>query len=734
MQSMVEIELKNKLFQAETIGLTFARDLLRSLTTIPFENAKIVLDTAMQSDFISNCFQEECQIFLLNDTDIWLSQLDDKKKNCHIQLLIRALGLKKFTIEPPLLQSAMHAALVVNDFIYAKAAAMQIIEGNETSDNASVFFSAYDVLGRVYSGSGDLSLGLQYFIRGAEKAHSAALEFEEWDAQTNAVSCLYSMDRHLEALNTIEKAEIIARRLKRKGMLCKTLLDKGNSMYALGKIRGAGPVFTEALAEAINDGDLKRQSDALGNLGIIEYYGNKFDSARDYHVQALAISRQINNAESIQFDLNNLASAEFKLGLYDQAIEHKEEALKFAISRNDQAEIQDYKLSIQQMYQLSGKLQYQDESEKHQDDRQNTLFLSNKNVKEQSNAAGTIIEKDVRNLLNANKLNDAIALVVEHLKEYPADHSVRCLYGALLSVEGKEQEARKQFNEIIRADPDNLGAYYRLYTSYQKNKEVSKILTDYKQKLFNEPFNAGVRMIIALASADSGKFDEAIQLGMAAANLRQQEELPYRVLVEIQWLKAMSQLTNNWEAAWATFSDCLIASAKLLGFNSSNKAQWYTYAANIFQKFALDSHRINPPFDVGMGTPEIQILALAMEYFKKSEELDETRNHTNEIGNIEATILALARPEKITLTASYMLDDGHDETALVLLLVSLQMDNLQGKTYQEISKYFFKRGNIEESLKYLRKAIEIEPENTEYTELKILYQNQVKFMETKKSK
>jgi tetratricopeptide (TPR) repeat protein len=59
----------------------------------------------------------------------------------------------------------------------------------------------------------------------------------------------------------------------------------------------------------------------LGNLGLAYYSLGKYDKAIEFHLQSLAIDREIKNQRGEGISLGNLGNAYYSLGKYDKAIE-----------------------------------------------------------------------------------------------------------------------------------------------------------------------------------------------------------------------------------------------------------------------------------------------------------------------------------------------------------------------------------------------------------------------------
>ncbi|MEZ4834715.1 MAG: tetratricopeptide repeat protein [Caldilineaceae bacterium] len=89
-------------------------------------------------------------------------------------------------------------------------------------------------------------------------------------------------------------------------------------------------LFSEVVRRADEVGNRERVMIALANLGVLEDERANDIAARDYHSQALAISRELGTQYYIAHHLSNLAGSEVALGDIGNAKVHNDEALALA--------------------------------------------------------------------------------------------------------------------------------------------------------------------------------------------------------------------------------------------------------------------------------------------------------------------------------------------------------------------------------------------------------------------
>jgi tetratricopeptide (TPR) repeat protein len=336
------------------------------------------------------------------------------------------------------------------------------------------------------------------------------------------------------------------------------------------------------------------------------------------------------------------------------------------------------------------------------------------------------IEKQVRLLLNNDNADGALQLVNEKLVANPQNQKLLCLHGALLSVHGDEQGARADYELALSYEPDGLEAHSRLVDSYGKTDELEELRVRYEQLKKDEPFNAGVRLALALIYARTGHPDDSIQQGLEAVRLAPNEELTYMALAEGQRSQAFDLLRSNWERAWLAFQDFASTSFKLMELGREQKGQWCALTGMVFEKFAVDSHFSNPPLTGGgLESREIVLLAMAANFNHRAMECDPWRNSAGVNARVYDTIRALAKPDQMTMAAGHLRLDGWLQEAIMILILSLQADPDQAEANFELAQLTFDpaiQSSQKVALDYLRKAIQLDPNNQKYKQTELYFQ------------
>lgn len=68
------------------------------------------------------------------------------------------------------------------------------------------------------------------------------------------------------------------------------------------------------------------------------------------------------------------------------------------------------------------------------------------------------MEEKIKELLQAGKREEAIAMLEEYLQSHPKDENGILQLGELLYASGKMTEALNKFNTVLRLNPDNRKA------------------------------------------------------------------------------------------------------------------------------------------------------------------------------------------------------------------------------------------------------------------------------------
>jgi CHAT domain-containing protein len=716
---MNDENVRPNLFVVGDYGRTVARNLLRSLALQDFNLASSLLEIILKHGLIKSGLKSTAQETLLSDLENWIAGSDHRFEYHHARLVLD--GFKRLNIQCDwrLTMLAMTRAYTGGDFEFAEKTANDILLGAGLKTDTKLIVECHNVLGRLHSDRGEFDLAAEHFVAGAKVAEQGKLDFEEWDLHTSCVWCLQKTGNWLEALQQINIAEQVARRINRLDALAKSLIDRGNTHNAVGNLKEARTAFESALVYAEKASDLARQSDALGNLGIIAYQDADYTVAENYHRRALTISRTLSDKKSAQADFNNLAQALWGQGRSEEAVEAQEKALEIARVRKDEADIARYSDRLRFMCQAAG--MYVPERFKPTVTTQPNLPLPHKeNVK----SPDYDIEKRVRSLLADGKVALAIQFLEDLVQKTPDDCGALCLYGAVLAFSGEDGKARTQFEHALELFPEATDPHIRLVDLCTKTGQLDFLLARYEKSVADQPFSAALRLGLALIYSRKEYMDEAIRQGLEAVRLAPDEELALRVLAETQFVKAQSLLRSNWQGAWIVFQDCVTTLTKLTHLNSERKGQWLAFAANKFEQFAMNSHQSNPPLD-GMHTREVSILTHAARYYQEAQDADPIRSAEQAHERITNVLLGLGNPHELAITAGYMQTDGCLREALFLLRLSLERDPEQAEAYYQLARVMHEtggEGSRESVLEYIARALKIDPQNQVYRQAERFFQ------------
>jgi tetratricopeptide (TPR) repeat protein len=721
MTAPAEEERPPDLFRAGDFGSTIAQNLLRSLALQSPQVGEATLDKVLENSLIRCGFELASDDVIPLDLENWLQGADRRFEYQHVRLVDRAFRRLSLPMSWPIAKLLMSRAYAAGDYDGARMAATQALEkqaGKEASDELTLRCS--DILGRVSSAEGDFQTAARQWAAGAEAARSGGLDYEEWDQRVGLIWCLQVLERLIDALDEIELAETIACRLGDCDAIAKTLIDRGNTMLRLARYPEADWAFKGALAAARVSGNRARQSDALGNLGAVADARDDLAGAEQFHRQSLEISLGLEDKQSAQFDLNNLAQALWKQGRSQEALEYEEQALAIAHQRKDRHSIERYGASARRMAKALGRPRPDASKPAPRPEMEQATSPVGAAVSKPEDS--DIVENKVRELLNERRRDEAKAFLEDHLARNPKDARARALYAILLVVLGNRSKAMEEVESAVADAPHDVDVHFRLVDIYTGADRLSELRIRYEKGIADEPFQPALRAGLALVYNRLGRSDEASQQALEAVRLAPQEVLPLRVLAESQFAIAMSRLGSDWDAAWTAFQECTNTLNRLAAQPGSpqNKSQWLYYVAQCLERFAVGSFQSNPPLIGGMESSELFLLATAAGRYRQAQEHDPgrvTKEDQNRVGNI---IQAFGQPEQMARAARYLRTDGDLSGAIVMLTLSLQKQPNQGAAYCELAWTMDAMGDREGARQEIQRALEFEIDNPEYREAKRL--------------
>jgi tetratricopeptide (TPR) repeat protein len=699
-------------FSAGAFGPTVALNLVRALAGIDIDSAPLVLSAALQHPLIAFGLRTAPKKAALADVESSLGGSELQVEFQHARLMVQALEALNIARQPSLRALLMQRAYLVGQTGLAEQLARDALKNDRPNRNRKLIVECHNVLGRIASDGGDFASAAECFRLGAEAAHSAKLDHEEWDQRTNQVWCLQSLGDDVGALEEIGRAEAVARRTQDAKALAKTLVERGNSELKLGNSIKARQAFESVITLAEQSNDQAQLSNALGNLGNIASLLGDYQSAERHHCRAMAISRTLADKESLQLDLNNLAFVLWQTGRSEEAVEMQKEALSLAKLRNDQPRVDSCSAALARMLQTLGR-----HAGPASEGPASAPVTPHAPVKHPLPDTDYEPERMVRELLSQQKLEEARRFLEERLASNPACCNLLCLYGVLLFHSKEPEKARAQFERAIQLFPSAMEPHLRLVDLCTATGQLDALLVRYQRAIDEEPLLPAFRIALSLVCCRKGRLDEAIQQALEGARLAPGEELPLRNLAEVRLAKAVSLLPTNWDGAWQVFQDCATTLNLLTQIDSNQSGQWLDYAGKSFESFAEQSFQCNPSLMGGIGAEELSSLVSALFFFERAQAKDPDRTSSCSARRVLDTIRALAHPRELNLVAARLVTNASPQKALLLLGLSLEKDPDQAEAHHELARLLYLSGGPgggKEALVHARRAVEIDPANPKY--------------------
>ncbi len=204
-------------------------------------------------------------------------------------------------------------------------------------------------------------------LRSAEAAVQLARQSGQQALEAQALTSLgdlyYQQSRydnaqacHEQALKLYEALNDLAGQAENWRLLGHLHMRAGRTEPAIQYSQRALKLFRQV-------GDLRGQTKALTSLGLA---ATDYAQARDYHEQALAIRRTLDDKNGQAVSYNNLAVIHWSLGLYHRALEYMEQAVTLARSLQEYRRLGFYMETLGRCYHALGRyeeaLQALDES------------------------------------------------------------------------------------------------------------------------------------------------------------------------------------------------------------------------------------------------------------------------------------------------------------------------------------------------------------------------------------
>ncbi|AKB49839.1 photosystem I assembly protein Ycf3 [Methanosarcina barkeri str. Wiesmoor] len=263
------------------------------------------------------------------------------------------------------------------------------------------------------------------------------------------------------------------------------ILDDGIDLQALGIFLGDISKLYEARicmerANEIfkNNGDKIGIATSLHNLGIILHLQGNYEEAMNKYNQSLKIDEELGERHRISMSLRFLGRIEYDKGNYDDAVKLYNQSLMIAEKLGDQSGI------AKLLGELGIVLLHQGNYDEAIKLYNQSLMIAEK-LGDQSGIAGTLYELGKVYLIQDN-YGESIEVQKRSLKikellgdKYGIAHSLHAL--------GVTHEVKKEYTFALLNYLEASSIYKELNSPY--SKDVSKLITDLRDKMGNEQFN-----------------------------------------------------------------------------------------------------------------------------------------------------------------------------------------------------------------------------------------------------
>lgn len=199
-------------------------------------------------------------------------------------------------------------------------------------------------------------------------------------------------------------------------------------------------------------------------------------------------------------------------------------------------------------------------------------------------------------LEQANKFEEAEALLQRALTLYPSDASLHLALGVALRSKGSLKDAVDQFERAISLDPGYGAAWFERGATFEKGGAIADAIDDYQRAVELEPDNAFAHAALSAARSRRGEMNLAKQHAETAMKLAP-DAGPVR--------KALAQIAleeKNFDRAIALLNpiadpnedrgDLLVSARSLLG-DAYHGAGQYALAYQAYQESQDQFRRVN---------------------------------------------------------------------------------------------------------------------------------------------
>lgn len=149
----------------------------------------------------------------------------------------------------------------------------------------------------------------------------------------------------------------------------------------------------------------------------------------------------------------------------------------------------------------------------------------------------------------------AKALFQTLLEQHPEDTNLKIMYGGLLLLQGKNDEAKFQFQLVTEMEPDNAGAWQQLLNLALKSEEIPEVIRICRKCMELFPNAPEYYFYLGIAYYQQGNYQEALNIYYDGVGIIPNENLPlksdfYGQIGDIYYqMKQMDQAYQAYEEA-----------------------------------------------------------------------------------------------------------------------------------------------------------------------------------------
>ncbi|SEF85018.1 tetratricopeptide repeat protein [Parabacteroides chinchillae] len=114
------------------------------------------------------------------------------------------------------------------------------------------------------------------------------------------------------------------------------------------------------------------------------------------------------------------------------------------------------------------------------------------------------------------------------LEQHPEDIDLKLMYGGLLLAQGKNEEAKFQFQLVTEMEPDNAGAWQQLLNLALKSEDIPEVMRICNKCIELFPQSPEYYFYLGIAYYQQGKYQEALNAYYTGLNIIPKENLPLK--------------------------------------------------------------------------------------------------------------------------------------------------------------------------------------------------------------